>query len=71
MLGKGEGHHMIQVHAVTARPSAGVEEERQALLMAIQDVSEIAVTEDQTSSHERVRILSRNALKSIQQSLIN
>ena len=62
---------MIQVHAVTARPSAGVEEERQALLMAIQDVSEIAVTEDQTSSHERVRILSRNALKSIQQSLIN
>ncbi len=56
---------MTQVHAVAARASAGVEEERQALLMAVQDGSEIAVTEDQTSSHKRVRILSRNALESI------
>ena len=58
---------MPQVHAIAARPAAGVEEERLALLVPVEDPVELAVREEHAPAEEDVRAVAREPFEPLEQ----
>lgn len=67
LLCEFEWHSMPDMHAVTTRAPAGVQEERLAFLMPIQDDVQFAMAEDDSSAHEAMRAMASNSLEAFQQ----
>jgi Ni,Fe-hydrogenase III small subunit len=67
ILGELEWDSVSHVHAVTAGSTSSVEVERLALLMAVQDLSQLAVTEHNAAAHETVRAVAGHLLEALEQ----
>lgn len=62
---------MTQVQAAGAGAAAGVEEEGLAVLVAGQDLIEVAVAEEQASSQPAVRLVSGDPFEALQKRIVN
>lgn len=62
---------MSNVHAVTTRSTARVEEEGLTLLMLVQNLRQVTVTEDNASAHETMRPVASHLLEALQKCSID
>ena len=58
---------MPQMHRVTTRPPPGIQEERLALFIAIQDAVEVAMREEHAPAEEDMRAVARKPLEPLEQ----
>jgi hypothetical protein len=65
ILGELERHSVAHVHAVTAGATASVKVKGLTLLMAIQDLVQLAVTEHNASAHESMRAVAGDLLEAL------
>lgn len=62
---------MTNVHAVTARTTTSVQEERLILLIAVQDTRQVTVAEEDLSSQKAMGSVAGDLLEALQQSIID
>ena len=67
ILGELERYSVPHVHAVATRATSRVEIERLTLLMAVQDLAELAVTEHNAAAHKTVWTVTSHLLKALEQ----
>lgn len=62
---------MADVHAVGAGPAARVQEERLALLIAIENDLKVSVTEDYTAAHEAMGSVAGDSFEALEKGLVD
>lgn len=62
---------MPNVHTITARSSAGIQEETLSSLVLVENEVQVSVTEDNSSAQETMRLVACDFLESFQILLLN
>lgn len=65
ILGELERHSVSHVHTITTRTTASVQVERLALLMQVEDLGQVTVTEHNAAAHESVRPVASDLLEAL------